>query len=79
MSEERITLDLLFEQGQQVLDDIRTIREELREQRLRLASIERDIGCRIRSSSTCFRNPTPATHKGANRTRRPAPAAQSEI
>jgi hypothetical protein len=36
-------LELIFQQGQQILDDTRTVREEQREQRARLSAIEHTL------------------------------------
>jgi hypothetical protein len=38
-----ITLELIFRQGQQILDDTRTVREEQRGQRARLSAIEHTL------------------------------------
>lgn len=43
MSEPRVTLDLVFAQGQRILEDTRLIREEQREQRPRLSAIEHEL------------------------------------
>jgi hypothetical protein len=44
MSDPRISLEFIAEQGSRLLDEIRLVREEQREQRLRLSSLERNVG-----------------------------------
>jgi len=43
MSEPKISLEFIAEQGSRVLDEIRLVREEQREQRLRPSSLERAV------------------------------------
>jgi hypothetical protein len=41
---ERVTLELIFGQGQRVLDEVCEMRAEQRERRGRMASIETELG-----------------------------------
>jgi septal ring factor EnvC (AmiA/AmiB activator) len=43
MSDAKVSLEFVAEQGSRVLDEIRLVREEQREQRLRLSSLERAV------------------------------------
>ena len=43
MSDQRVSLEFIAEQGSRVLAEIRLVREEQHEQRLRLGSLERAV------------------------------------
>ncbi len=43
MSDSKISLEFIAEQGSRLLDEIRLVREEQREQRFRLSSLERAV------------------------------------
>jgi septal ring factor EnvC (AmiA/AmiB activator) len=43
MSDQKISLEFIAEQGSRLLDEIRLVREEQREQRFRLSSLERAV------------------------------------
>ena len=43
MSDPKISLEFIAEQGARLLDEIRLVSEEQREQRLRLSSLERTV------------------------------------
>jgi division protein CdvB (Snf7/Vps24/ESCRT-III family) len=43
VSDPRISLEFIAEQGSRLLDEVRLVREEQREQRLRLGAVERNL------------------------------------